>query len=202
MSERPFKPPLQRCPPRSGHDSEPSACPLSATSGRWRALAPPKGAFALSFYLRLAQLRLNGQKRLCATLPDLMSAPPTERSMSPSPILVIDDSGTMLAILDHLLRSRGHEVITARDGVEGVKAAASKVPNLILCDIEMPGLDGFGVVRQLAASAVTREIPVVALTGLTSAKELKRIESAGFAGSISKTSDPTQLSPLIETFLS
>ena len=66
----------------------------------------------------------------------------------------------------------------------------------------MPGLDGFGVVRQLAANAVTREIPVVALTGLTSAKELKRIESAGFADSISKTSNPTQLSLLIETFLS
>ena len=75
-------------------------------------------------------LRLNGQKRLCATLPDLMSAPP-QSGQCPLLGSVIDDSGTMLAILDHLLRSRGHEVITARDGVEGVKAAASKVPNLI-----------------------------------------------------------------------
>ena len=122
--------------------------------------------------------------------------------MFPSRILIIDDSRTVLTIFGHLLRSRGHRVITANDGVEGVKAAVSKVPSLILCDITMPGLDGFEVVRRLAASAVTREIPVVALTALTSATELKRIESAGFAGSISKTADPAQIAPLIETFLS
>ena len=131
-----------------------------------------------------------------------MSAPLTERPVFPSPILIIDDSRTVLTIFGHLLRSRGHRVITAKDGVEGVNAAASKVPRLILCDITMPGLDGFEVVRRLGASAVTREIPVVALTALTGANELKRIESAGFAGSISKTADPTQLALLIEAFLS
>lgn len=107
----------------------------------------------------------------------------------------------MLAIFGHLLRSRGHEVIAAKNGIEGVKAAVSAAPDLILCDITMPGLDGFEVVRRLATSAATREIPVVALTALAGAKELKRIESAGFAGWIPKTADPTQLAPLIETFL-
>ena len=107
----------------------------------------------------------------------------------------------MLAVFCHLLRSRGHKVITAKDGDEGVKTAASKVPDLILCDIEMPRLDGFEVSRRLAASTATKDIPVVALTAHTSAKWLKRIDSAGFAGSISKTTDPTELAPLIETFL-
>ena len=121
--------------------------------------------------------------------------------MFPCRILVIDDSRTVLAIFGHLLRSRGHKIITAKDGDEGVKTAASKVPDLILCDIEMPRLDGFEVFRRLTASAATREIPVVALTAHTGAKGLKRIESAGFAGFISKTTDPTELAPLIETFL-
>ena len=121
--------------------------------------------------------------------------------MFPSKILVIDDSRTVLAIFGHLLRSRGHKVITAKDGDEAVKTAVSKVPDLILCDIEMPRLDGFEVVRRLTSSDATRDIPVVALTAHTSAKGLKRIESAGFAGVISKTTDPTELAPLIETFL-
>ncbi len=118
-----------------------------------------------------------------------------------SRILVIDDSGTMRAILSHLLRDLGHDIITARDGVEGIEAAANKKPRLILCDIAMPGMDGFEVVRQLAANVATREIPVIALTALTSTAELKQIESAGFAGSLSKTTDPTQLAPLIEATL-
>ena len=121
--------------------------------------------------------------------------------MFPSTILVIDDSRTVLAIFGHLLRSRGHKVITAKDGDEGVKTAASKVPDLILCDIEMPRQDGFEVFRRLASSAATREIPVVALSAHTSAKGLKRIESAGFAGFVSKTTDPTELAPIIEAFL-
>jgi len=119
----------------------------------------------------------------------------------PSTILVIDDSRTVLAIFGHLLRSRGHKVITAKDGDEAAKTAASKVPDLILCDIEMPRLDGFEVVRRPASSDATRDIPVVALTAHTSAKGLKRIESAGFVGVISKTTDPPELAPLIETFL-
>ena len=132
---------------------------------------------------------------------DVMPALQRSGPMFPSTILVIDDSRTVLAIFGHLLRSRGHKVITAKDGDEGVKTAATKVPDLILCDIEMPRLDGFEVVRRLASSDATRDIPVVALTAHTSAKGLKRIESAGFAGVISKTTDPTELAPLIETFL-
>ena len=121
--------------------------------------------------------------------------------MSPSRILIIDDSRTVLAVFGHMLRSCGHKVITASGGVQGVNAAVLTVPSLILCDITMPGLDGFEVVRHLSATARTREIPVVALTALTGAAELERIESAGFAGSISKTADPAEITQLLATFL-
>lgn len=98
---------------------------------------------------------------------------PTEQTRPrPPTVLVVDDSPTLLlALLDHLSR-HGFLVVLAHDASEGMMRAALAEPDLILLDIVMPGLDGFEACRRLKATAETRDVPVIFMTGLSDAKQI------------------------------
>ncbi len=68
-------------------------------------------------------------------------------------ILVIEDNPTNLELITYLLNAFGHTTIAARDGEEGVEAALRTTPDLILCDIALPKLDGYGVAQRLRAAS-------------------------------------------------
>ena len=76
-------------------------------------------------------------------------------------ILVVDDSPTDRHVLAELLGSVGYKVITAENGQEGVDKAKTELPDLILMDVVMPGLNGFQVTRTLTRDEATRHIPVI-----------------------------------------
>lgn len=84
-------------------------------------------------------------------------------------VLVADDYADTREIMRLLLEMKGHEVIEARDGEEAVRRAVETRPDLILMDINMPGVDGLTATRQLRAHPVTADLPIVAVTaqGLT-----------------------------------
>lgn len=90
--------------------------------------------------------------------------------MSSSPenatLLVIDDEPDNLRLAVEMLRDKGLEMLSARDGSAGLQIAARLRPNLILLDIRMPGMDGFEVCRRLKRDPATRKIPVIFLTAL------------------------------------
>jgi CheY-like chemotaxis protein len=95
-------------------------------------------------------------------------------------ILVIEDEEPMRDLLQLMLTLAGHTILTAANGAEGCKMALHLEPDIILCDVEMPGLSGHEVLRALRADYQTRHIPFIFLTGSTE-KESIRLGMAGGA---------------------
>jgi CheY-like chemotaxis protein len=79
-------------------------------------------------------------------------------------ILVVDDEAHIVQVLSLKLRNAGYEVITAADGEEGVEVARQQLPDLIICDFQMPYMTGLELCRELARATATASIPVLILT--------------------------------------
>jgi DNA-binding response OmpR family regulator len=79
-------------------------------------------------------------------------------------ILVVDDSPTQMKLATSCLETQGYRLITAVDGEEALRKAASEQPDLIVLDVILPGQNGFQICRTLKTSAETKNIPVVMLT--------------------------------------
>lgn len=102
-------------------------------------------------------------------------------------ILVIDDDAFLSSIYITKLQSEGYEVLTAKDGEEGIVAAKKGHPDAILLDILMPKKDGFETLSALKASPATRDIPVLMLTSLGQKEDIDRGLSGGAADFLIKT---------------
>jgi two-component system CheB/CheR fusion protein len=101
-------------------------------------------------------------------------------------ILLIEDDQDNADTLSQLLTLMGHEVFYADTGPDGVEKANSLTPDLIICDIGLPGLDGFAVAQLLRQSKATASIPLVALTGYGESDFVLRAKDAGFDLHITK----------------
>jgi two-component system cell cycle response regulator DivK len=95
-------------------------------------------------------------------------------------ILVIEDTEDNRLILGDLLASAGYELIEAVDGLEGVATAEREQPDLILMDIQLPGIDGIEALGRLRGDPVTCDIPVIAVTASAMKQDRDRIMEAGF----------------------
>ena len=101
-------------------------------------------------------------------------------------ILVVEDNPANLKLATFLLESAGHSVIIATDAEAGLMMARYEHPNLILMDIQLPGMDGLTATAQLKAAEETKHIPVIALTALAMKGDEERIRAAGCDGYIAK----------------
>jgi two-component system cell cycle response regulator DivK len=101
-------------------------------------------------------------------------------------ILVVEDNPTNMTLAVHVLESAGHTVLTATDAEAGLALARSALPQLILMDIQLPGMDGLAATAQLKSDDATRSIPVIALTALAMKGDEERIRAAGCDGYIGK----------------
>lgn len=81
-----------------------------------------------------------------------------------SKVLIVDDSPTETHVLTTILKKHGYEVVTAESGEAGVEVARQELPDLVLMDVVMPGLNGFQATRQLKKDPATTHIPVVIVT--------------------------------------
>lgn len=104
----------------------------------------------------------------------------------PARILVIEDDPNMRELMTYLLSAFGHTVFAAADGSTGVAMAGVERPDLIVCDIQLPGLDGFGVARMLAGDVRLHAVPLIAVTALAMVGDREKILAAGFDGYLSK----------------
>jgi len=86
-------------------------------------------------------------------------------------LLIVEDDPDILKLLDATLTFKGYRVITAHNGKEGLKAMQEKHPALVIADIMMPQLDGFGLVHRMRINPQTRDIPVVFITATYVARE-------------------------------
>ena len=112
-------------------------------------------------------------------------------------ILVIEDHRDAADSLRILLEMLGHQVRLAYSGPEGVQAAAEWRPDIVLCDIGLPGLDGYGVARQLRLNPTTARVRLLALTGYGTDEARQRSQEAGFDHHLVKPADPRELQRLL-----
>ncbi len=101
-------------------------------------------------------------------------------------VLIIEDNPTNMSLATFLLESVGHVVLRATDAEIGLAIASSEHPDLILMDIQLPGIDGLEATAQLKRGEDTRSIPVIALTALAMNGDEERIRAAGCDGYIAK----------------
>jgi two-component system cell cycle response regulator DivK len=103
-----------------------------------------------------------------------------------SKVLIVEDNPANMTLAIFLLESAGHQVISATDAELGLTLARAEQPDLILMDIQLPGMDGLAATMQLKGDEATRRIPVIALTALAMKGDEERIRAAGCDGYIGK----------------
>ena len=101
-------------------------------------------------------------------------------------VLIVEDNPTNMTLAVFLLKSAGHTVLTATDAEAGLSLAREEHPNLILMDMQLPGMDGLQATVLLKKDDATRTIPVIALTALAMKGDEERIRAAGCDGYIAK----------------
>ena len=116
-------------------------------------------------------------------------------------ILIVDDSPTQTMSLAKILKKNGHDVITAKDGAEGVQVAKAELPDLVLMDVVMPKVNGFQATRQITKNPSTSHIPVIIVT--TKDQETDKIwgERQGATGYVIKPVEEATLMDTIKPFL-
>jgi DNA-binding response OmpR family regulator len=117
----------------------------------------------------------------------------------PRTILVIDDEFKILLGLRALLERNGCKVILCEDGPSGIKMIEESIPDLIICDIMLPLMNGYQVKEKISASALTKSIPFLFLTARTSKADKLTGFAAGADDYITKPFDPQELVARIQT---
>jgi PAS domain S-box-containing protein len=162
------------------------------------------------------QSNLNEGSRFMVSLPwllaerhELTAGKKTAKAESDRPsekarvgnILLMEDTESIVMLVDDYLQAHGHRVLVARDGLSGLMMAEVEHPDLILLDIQMPGLDGFEVIAKLRADESLKNIPVIALTALAMSGDRERCLAAGMNDYMSKPIHLAELAQMIEQYL-
>ena len=116
-------------------------------------------------------------------------------------ILVIEDNELNMILIRDLLELEGYRVIEAYDAERGLQIAREKKPDVILMDIQLPGMDGLTATRLIQKDPVLREIPIVALTAYAMEKDKKEAIAAGCIGFIAKPIDTRSFVNTVSKFI-
>ena len=116
-------------------------------------------------------------------------------------ILVVEDTEDNRKIVRDLLSSVGYELIEAVDGLEGVRAAEREQPDLILMDIQLPGIDGYEATRRIRKIPALATVPIIAVTSYALSGDEAKTRAAGCDGYVAKPFSPRQLLAKIREFL-
>jgi CheY-like chemotaxis protein len=116
-------------------------------------------------------------------------------------ILVIEDNAANMELVRYLLTCSGYTVLTARDGRQGLATVLQERPDLVICDLQMPVLDGYQVLAQLRSNPGHQGLIVVALTAFSMPNDRQQVLTAGFDGYLSKPIEPEAFVAQIEAHL-
>lgn len=108
-------------------------------------------------------------------------------------ILIVEDSASVATVIQVALNKEGFMVITAQDGLEGLKLAVTERPLLIITDSVMPRMDGYGLLRALKSNPMTEDIPVIMLTSKASTEDEQKALEFGFIDFIPKPVQPVRV---------
>jgi len=116
-------------------------------------------------------------------------------------ILAVDDQEDNRRILRDRLTAAGYEVIEAEDGEQAVEMAAAKIPDLILMDIQLPGIDGYEATRRIKANPLLKAVPVIAVTSYALTGDDDKAFEAGCDAYIPKPFSPRALLAKIQEYI-
>lgn len=120
--------------------------------------------------------------------------------MTPRRILVVEDNPLNLKLVRDVLQFAGYDVVEAQSGEEGLRVAQQDPPDLVLMDLQLPGIDGIETLRRLREGSLGRDVPVVAVTAFAMAEDRERASQAGFDGFVEKPISVRELPGQIEAF--
>jgi two-component system, cell cycle response regulator DivK len=116
-------------------------------------------------------------------------------------ILLVEDNVKNLKLVRDVLRHAGYEVVEAITGEDGVRMARELRPDLILMDLQLPGIDGAEALRQIRAEPATRSVPAVAVTAFAMPEDRQRAFDCGFNGYVAKPISVRSLPQQVHDFL-
>ena len=116
-------------------------------------------------------------------------------------VLVIDDEAPIRLLCRVNLEAEGMSVLEASDGPSGLERARAELPDIVLLDVMMPGLDGWGVAEELLDDASTAEIPIIFLTARAEFRDRARGLDIGGVDYVTKPFNPVELAPLVRALL-
>ena len=116
-------------------------------------------------------------------------------------ILIVEDTEDNRQIIRDLMTSAGYELIEAVDGIEGVATAEREHPDLILMDIQLPGIDGYEATRRIRAIPALAKVPIIAVTSYALSGDEAKTRAAGCDGYVAKPFSPRQLLAKVREFL-
>ena len=117
-------------------------------------------------------------------------------------ILIIEDNEQNLYLATFILEKHGYQVIQARDGSEGIRLAGQCRPDLVLLDIQLPGMDGYEVAQKLRSNLALDGVPIVAVTSYAMVGDRERALATGCSGYIEKPINPDTFVAEVEAHLS
>lgn len=121
--------------------------------------------------------------------------------MTPTRILVVEDNMKNLKLLRDVLQHFGYRVYEAMTGEDGVRIAREVTPDLILMDLQLPGIDGVEALRRIRNEAATRSVPVVAVTAFAMPGDRQNALDSGFTGYVEKPISVSNLPQQVHDFL-
>ncbi len=116
-------------------------------------------------------------------------------------VLLIEDNRPSLELMSYLLQAFGHTPMEAHNGVDGLEILRAERPDLVVCDIDLPRLDGYTLAGRAKADPTTRDIPLVAVTALAMVGDRDRALRAGFDGYMTKPIEPETFVQELERYL-
>ncbi len=116
-------------------------------------------------------------------------------------ILLIEDDAASMELMLYLLRSFGYTTMFAFDAHDGLRLARTTAPQLILCDVGMPGMSGVAFMRELKNDERLKHVPIVAVTAMAMVGDEEGLLAMGFNGYIGKPIDPECLQAQLDSYL-
>lgn len=129
-----------------------------------------------------------------------MSAP-QQPPAAPKRVLIVEDNPLNMKLFSAMIGAQGYDVLQAMDGPLGLDMAQREHPDLIIMDIQLPGMSGLEVTQQLKSADATRDIPIIATTAFALRGDEEKIRASGCDGYMAKPIAITQFLDLIDSFI-
>ena len=121
--------------------------------------------------------------------------------MSDKNVMVVEDNEKNRKLMRVVLKAKGYNIIEATTGEEALSLLKNQKPDIILMDIQLPGIDGLTLIKQIKASAVTKDIPIIAVTAYAMKGDEQKILDTGCNAYVSKPINTQELPLIVEKYI-